>query len=595
MKSLSVLGAVVVSLCLGVAASGQTVDVPKILQEVTSHPRQTWIPAGTIEATHVEHGDPKSVSSTDVQQKINKERQDYQNNPNKIERTSELQNEKLNAIGFNVRYKLLNKWDMASTVKVIYDGDRFYWQIDLDARQDSILPDASLAGNEMTDQFNPEWNRQRIFVWDGQEYTTYSGALNQATIDAADTLPHRVTGPLTAGLIPWGYGRFSSEDLAAALAAGQIAARQNADGSIDMEITHTDGTSSSLTLDPTKAYAVTSATFKNGGAKVTYTCEDYRQVAGNWVPYEIQIERHGNSVESRLPNLEQWTFTSVSAATPSPDSFCAPLAANSVVEYSSPVSAASALYVESDRVDTRRLLAQRLAFAAAEGAQPQNCATAALQEILAQFGKSISDGDLARLPGSDGRTSLYEVKRLAQSRGLYCRGVQTNLAGLRSLGDGVQAILHLPGQNHFVVLQGIDERNVWLIDLSSRKFFYRQSLDSFPTDWPAGTALLLSDRPIPNQTTELSDSALAGFSGGAYYACNTIIQRSYIINCQGPLTGCDSCYTQYFCRLGCGEATSGSCSYQPLVRFIESPCDALPGYDCQPTGEWYSYYMRACQ
>ena len=191
---------------------------------------------------------------------------------------------------------------------------------------------------------------------------------------------------------------------------------------------------------------------------------------------------------------------------------------------------------------------------------------------------------------------MYDMKRLAQSQGLFCRAVKTDLATLRSLND-VKAILHIPGRSHFVVLNSIDDRDVWVTDLSNRKFFYRQSVDFFPMDWSEGTALLLSTRPIPSQSGELPDAALASIAGGIGYACNTLLQEYAVYYCStgGPYSlGCDGAVTVYFERWGCGQVQSGSCSSQEMVRSMESPCIWDPYSDCTITGEWYYGYMHAC-
>lgn len=598
MKSSAIALTIGVLVCLGTAAWGQqalpNTQVQDILQQVTSHPRNTWVTAGTIVATHTEHGDPKTTSETEIQSAITQASTQYAMSANTLEKSSAVGNDKANAIPFNIRYKLANKWDMTSTVTVKYDNGRFYWDIQVSSRSDSIKPaDYGVAGNDMTDQFDLSGNRHRTFAWDGQEYTVYSAGTKQARIDAAGVLPHAVNGPLTAGLIPWGYGRYTLANLTAA----QISTTKNANGTIGLKIAHTDGTSSNLTLDPARNYAVTSAVLTRNGATTTYTCSDYRKVGTNWnqVPYNIYIERRNTSKQNRMPTWERWAFSSVSVTKPAATSFQVPLVADTQVEYTAPIAAASALYVESNVTDTRGLLAQRLAYAATQGSRPQNCATAALQQIAAEFGKSVAESALTRLVGADGRTSLYDLKRLAQSQGLFCRAVQTDLATLQDL-QNTKAILHIPGQDHFVVLQGVEGRNVWLADVSSRKFFYHKSVDSFPLDWPEGTALLVSDRPIPGQATELSDATAQGITGGAYYACNVLLQEQGMAMCDGPFIGCDSTCVYYYERWGCGSASSGSCTYSTYVRESESPCDnVFGGDDCAPNGDWFDYYMRACQ
>jgi len=594
MRTWNVLLTIVVSLCLSPAAWGQRAlsgaEIQQILQQVTSHPRQTWIPAGTIQATHQEYGAAKVTDPTAIRNAIDKAVQEYQNSTDKREQTAQLQKMRLDAIPFNVRYQLSNEWAMSSRVTVKYDNGRFYWEINIDSRQDSVKPDATLASNYMTEQFNLAWNKRRIFAWDGQEYTTYSAAGNQAVVDAAGRLQRAVTGPLTAGLIPWGYGRYTL----ASLTAAQVSAQQNASGLIDMTVAPGDGSSMSLTLDPTKAYAVTKATLTHpAGPAVTYTCSGYKLVAGNWVPSTVTLERRNSDSGSGLPSSEQWTFTSISAAAPAAGSFDVPLAANALVEYCSPIAASSAIYVQSNLVDARDLLVQRLAYVAAEGSRRQNCATAALGRVALELGKSIPDSDLARLVRPDGQTSMYDLRRLAQSRGLFCRAVKTDLATLRGL-SGVKAILHIPGKNHFVVLSGVDDHDVWITDLSNKRFHYRQNVDFFPMEWSEGTALLLSDRPIPSPSGELSDAVQAATIGSTGWSCNTLLQNAYVLYCQGPLIGCESGLTVYYERWGCGTVPSGSCSETLMIRSQHCGCLWDPWYDCTPNGNWYYSYIWAC-
>ena len=196
MKPVSFLLTIVASLCLSTGAWGQQTlsngEIQKILQQVTSQPRKTWISVGTIAATHQEYGAAKVTDTATIQSEVNKAVQQYQGSSSKIEKTPELQKMKLDAIPFNVRYKLANEWAMSSHVIVKYDNGRFYWDISVDSRQDSVKPDATLAGNYMTKQFTMSWNQRRIFAWDGQEYTTYSVSGGHANVDAAGKLQRAV-------------------------------------------------------------------------------------------------------------------------------------------------------------------------------------------------------------------------------------------------------------------------------------------------------------------------------------------------------------------------------------------------------------------
>jgi hypothetical protein len=283
---------VAMSVGLSPAAWGQTplsnAEVQQILQQVTSHPRRTWIPAGTIKAKHQEHGAAKVTNTGTIQSEIARALQDYQNNPNKPEQTAQLQQMTLDAIPFNVRYQLANVHDMLSDVEVRYDGNRFYWEINVTGRSDSIPLDPSLQGNFKVEHYRQHefLNRHRIFVWDGQTYTVYSASGNRATIDTAGRLPRAVHGPLTAGLIPWGYGPYT----AANLAATPVAAVRTAAGAIEMTLTFGPGSSATLTLDPAAGYAVTKAVLTHAAGPVTtYTCAGYQSYGGNWVPSSVSI------------------------------------------------------------------------------------------------------------------------------------------------------------------------------------------------------------------------------------------------------------------------------------------------------------------
>ena len=119
-------------------------EILQIFQKLTSQPRKTWIPAGTIEATHEEYRAAKVTDPNEIERQIKERVQEYQNNPNKHELTENLQKMKLDAIPFDVRYQLSNEYTMNSTVVVRFDGERFYWEINMQSRRDSVKPDKNL-------------------------------------------------------------------------------------------------------------------------------------------------------------------------------------------------------------------------------------------------------------------------------------------------------------------------------------------------------------------------------------------------------------------------------------------------------------------
>ncbi len=571
-------------------------EILQIFQQLTSQPRKTWIPAGTIEATHQEYRAPQTTDPNEINRQINDKIREYQANPNKPELTENLQKMTLDAIPFNVRYRLSNEYTMSSTVVVRFDGERFYWEINVDSRTDSVERGEGLSSNYMTKHFDLAWNGRRIFAWDGEEYTTYSLPGNHAIVDAAGATPHVVTGPLTAGVIPWGHGYFTYENLAATKSSA-VEAYVNGQTQIQLTLANSDGSGMLFALDPAKAYATVSCSITGPGNFITSKqYSDYQYVSGQWVPTAISIQKYDAATNRLLAN-DSWTFTAISGDAPPPGSFNVQYEADALIEYFSDVTARPAMYRYSRTVDTTLLLSERLAFAASEGTQAQNCATAALKHALTELGQSVTDDELAKLvrdPNKD--TSLYEMKQFLQRRGLYCRAVKTDIQTLKSL-EGCEIILHIPGKKHFVVLDTIDGEYVWAIDLAGDKFYYHTAIEFFGMDWTEGTALLVSKQPIPIQEncTEIDVAQLGNIIGASGYSCTRLLQDHYIVYCS-YVGGCIGWYEIHYLRWGCQTAASGSCSSSVMIRYAESPCiddPENPG-GCKITGEWTCYYMRAC-
>lgn len=573
-------------------------EILQIFQQLTSQPRKTWIPAGTIEATHQEYRAPKTTDPNEINRQINDKIREYQANPNKPELTENLPKMTLDAIPFNVRYRLSNEYTMSSTVVVRFDGERFYWEINVDSRTDSVERDAALSGNYMTRHFDLEWNARRIFAWDGEKYTTYSLPGNHAIVDAAGTTPHVVTGPLTAGVIPWGYGYFTYDNLSA-IESSAVETYVNGQTQIQLTLVNSDGSQMLFVLDPAKAYAAVSCSITGPGNFLTSKqYSNYQYVSGHWVPTTISIEKY-DAGSNRLLANDSWTFTTISGDAPAPESFNVQYEADALIEYFSDVTARPAMYRYSRTVDTTLLLSERLGFAASEGTQAQNCATAALKHALTELGESVTDDELAQLvrdPNKD--TSLLQMKQFIQGRGLYCRTVKTDIQTLKSL-EGCEIILHIPGKKHFVVLDTIDGEYVWAIDLAGDKFYYRTDVAFFGMDWSEGTALLISNHPVEigGEFAEITDAQLGNIIGASGYSCTRLLQTYNVIYCDNPVVGeCGGYYEEYYTRYGCEAAPSGSCSGSRMLRYKESPCIVDP-YDpvaCDITGEWTCYYMRAC-
>ncbi|MHC4913268.1 MAG: cysteine peptidase family C39 domain-containing protein, partial [Planctomycetota bacterium] len=554
-----------------------------------------WLSAGTIVATHDEYRAPKITDLNQLNDQIGQKVQRYLSNPDKRELTEDLRKMKLDAMPFNVRYELSNECTMRSNVVVRFDGDRFYWEINVESRTDSVKRGKALRTNFMTDEFNLTWNGRRIFAWDGEKYTIYAPGANHSTVDAADNLPRGVNGPLTAGIVPWGYGLYTYDNLAATESS---AVEKIVDGrtQIHLTINNSDGSESLFVLDVEKDYAVLSCSMTGSDNSITSRqYSNYQLVADKWLPATILIERR-EAGSDRLLARDLWDITSINGDVPAPDSFVVGCADDTLIEYYSYMADEEPqVYRHSDMVDTDLLLSERLTFLAAEGLQPQNCATAASRYVAAKLGRAFTDEQLAQLvnePNED--TSLYQIKQFMQSLGLYCRAVRADIRTLRRL-NGCEVILHIPSKEHFVAFERIDNQDVWIVDLADNKFYYRTDINFFDMDWTAGTALLISDQPIDGQFTDIGDDELTQITGAQeYYKCNKVLQNYGQLMCDYVSGLCGGYFYVFEKRRGCGISQSGSCSTDIWPRYHKWLCINDPPGGCKTTGDPITYYMRAC-
>jgi hypothetical protein len=420
-------------------------------------------------------------------------------------------------------------------------------------------------------------------------------SVNQVIVNSTGRTPHVVNGPLTAGIIPWGYGYYTYERLSAAEFS---AVERDIGGQTQIYLTlkTLDGSETLFVLDPKRDYAALSCSIdKPDNSAIYQQYSDYQQISGRWVPTTISIEQYQSK---RILASDLWNFNRISGAAPALYTFNVDYKPDALIEYRSYVTNKPAIYRYSHAVDTEPLLPERLAFAASEGTQPQNCATAALKYTASRLGKNITEQRLAQLVSQpDKATSLYALKQLAQSLGFYCRTIKTDLQTLKNL-QGCKAILHIPSKNHFIVLDHIDNQYVWIVDLARNKFYDRTDIDFFSMDWSEGTALLTSNKPIQinGNFAEMDDVQLHNIIGGSGYSCTLLLQEYDVVFC-GYMGGlCGGYYEEYYERWGCESAPSGSCSNSYLLGSMDSPCINDPYYppSCTVTGDFTFYYMRAC-
>ncbi len=527
-------------------------EIEHIFQTLTSQPGRTWIPAGTIRATHHEYNEStKSITE--------------------------------------------------SSVILKYDGNRFYWDININSIDST---NESQDSNSLSrEDFDMNWNKRRTFVWDGEKYTMYFRPGNHAIVtENPIDIPIVVNGPLTAGIIPWGYGLCSYKSL---LAADSSATEEEINGKTQINLTvQTTVQEMVFVLDPAKNYAVLSNSVnRDGRLLVMTTFENHQFVGGKWIPRTITIERNNQDIQSgQFLTYDHWDFDSISTTVPEPAFFKTAYETKALVEYKSLNADKAVLYYYSDQADTELLLANRLAIVSENDVQSQNCASVAMKYAAKQLGKDANSTELSGLIDDSAElTSLDKLLQFSQQLNLYSACVKTDLASLSNLSN-CQIILHLQNSEHYIVVSHIDNENVWVIDLTRDKFYYNIKQRDFDMLWGNGVALLVSNSPLNlhGNFTSLTTSQLQNIRGGLpNYSCTELIQEYDAQYCSQVGAICCGVYRTWYNRYGCEEdENGGECSGNPPVvgnvrsHCIEDPYD--PG-SCTLTGIWYSQYMRACK
>jgi predicted double-glycine peptidase len=356
-------------------------------------------------------------------------------------------------------------------------------------------------------------------------------------------------------------------------------------------------------LDPAKDYAlIRYSAIDAAGTMRLHNYGNYQSVGDNWCPTSILIEKYETTTTPhKLTARDIWAFTAVSGATPSDAGFDVTYEYDAYVEdfsldgeplryrYSQPQPPTA------KRVDTDDIIKSRLMIVSDD--QSTNCATAAINYIAAHFGKNATLTHLTQaLAGRDTDTSLLALQRAAENIGLYTKAVQTDIAALKDLTN-CKVILHLPKINHFVVLGDIDEKYIRLIDLTSNRCYYRQSIEYFNSTWE-GTAFLLSNEPIadaPRRFAQIDPSALPKVTAGAdCEQCNNSCSDAGASQCIAVGGICLGSHTILYSRVCCGNASSGTCSASSLIYKNEETCGWDVNADCTGEGDWTSYYMQAC-
>jgi hypothetical protein len=549
-------------------------------------------------ATHTEYRAPKTTDENEINNAIEEELQAYWDGSDKPQRTEEMQRMKSEAIPFNIRYKLSNEYTMVSDVVVRYDGTRFYWAINVNSRADSVTKPVELKGNAFTTEFSLRWNKLRVFAWNGEKRINYYRPGNHATIRENRGA---VRGPLTAGVIPWGYGNYTLDALSSAESS---ATEVETDAGAEIHLTIiSDEKEETFVLDPAKDYALKLYSAVQAGSSLTIqTYDQYQSFSGNWCPGTVTIEQFdttgGSSV---LKASDTWSLTSVSNGPLDAENFVVDFEYDAFIEdFRFGDNPLQFRYLPPEEpsarnIDINKLLQNRLEILLSTESAEQNCATIALKYACGELGLEASRRGLgAIVHGAAGATTMFEMQQFVRNVGLECLAVETDLETLRTLTD-CQVVLHLPDNNHYVVLAGIDDKYVRLIDLDKDQFYYRNNIKHFENTW-GNTALIISNTPTPalGSLAKITDSRLHEIVGAASCEqCNTTAQTARTDGCDTSPCGGTELHT--FERKECGPAASGSCSESDMPTQEESPCSINPHTgDCTPGSFTESGSISAC-
>jgi hypothetical protein len=532
-------------------------EINTILSILTQNSVQTWLPAGTIQARHLEYYEAeKSV---------------YESN---------------------------------ETMR--FNGSRFCWEISLVSVGSE---DKESSGKRVIDANLLETNREKVFCWNGDTYTRYYKSSNHAVIESQGAqAPFGTYGPFSAGIIPWGYGIFTLQNLSQYTCTGS---EVWVEGQNQIHLHITDERSSpvlqmSFVLDPNKNYAMISYLLQDpqlSGIEQKYG--QYIQVDNRWIPTVITIERFLKTPQGRkVASYEDWRFETIKSDVPAAAELSVKLENGTFVESHS-LGKKSLMYYVNDQKDIKSLLDERAAFLSYSAPVQESCAAAAAQLAVRQFSRSFSAEQMEALVAQQNNkmTSLYLLKEKLEESGLYCAAVETTLESLRGIKNST-IILHLSSSNHYVILDHIDDKDVWTIDLTSRKIYWKTPAQQFLQEWKQGTALIVSDNPSNlsnNEGTLLPPLTQQQIMGGnvAGYSCTELLQDDDRQLCSDPVGWlCGGRYYRFWERYGCREdPNGGTCVGQAMPGHNYTHC--LTNFEhigwCKTSGIWYERSIRACR
>lgn len=564
-------------------------EILALFAELTQTPCTGWIPQGTIEAVHNEYSPARNADPAALESLIRQEQEAYLTDEHKPEKADWLRKMRLDAIPFNVRAKYLNEWSMSTQDVLKFDGQRFYRELNVLSRQDSLKVPQELTGNYKVARFDLFANQTRIMAWNGSEYITYNLPINDAMVNET-ARPYNFEGPAAAGLVPWGQGAFTCEGLCEMQSR---AFERTISGRTLTELTLTFSADYERTvlLDPARGLTLETRLDSYGsGNRDFYSYENYSRVGGYWVPGRILLEK--TDAQGRLKKRDEWLFTTVDTQCPPDADYTPQYRENALVRY--PRQGLAYRFTKDADIDA--LLSLRKAVAARPDVY--NCATAAIAYIAERYGVAVSESELSGLINAEGRTNLADFRGYLTGKGLYAGAFHARLEDLEGLANGV-IVLYQPLKRHFIILESATDEAYRVLNLTSASFYRPVDKAVFPMDWSEGVMMYVSTAPptLSPEIAPLSEEDIFQIDAGAGYACTLHIQDASESPCPEPQEGqCEGEYVIYYNVYGCEAAPSGSCSGTFLISEDHFSCndDPMIPNNCISAGLLYSYYAYGC-
>ena len=495
--------------------------------------------------------------------------------------------------GTHNEYSSSDNCIVESTEFIDVDGDKFYWEI-------NFLPEQTTGNISAEKTSDILGNAKRMFVWDGQRYSMYFETTNNAIVtEDTSQIPINVSGILKAGVIPWGYGKYTFENLSQC----ELSAIENYKNQIVLSIKN--AYEMELILNPADLYSVERyQLILKSGVKLVYKYSDFSLVGDKYIPSNIIIEKYDkNNTTNDLLSRDHWQISEITLSDAKQNTYTVPYKNNAYIDFYPSEVKTRLSYNYSKTTDTELLLQKKLEMISTANSSSGNCATHAVKQVFSAFDKEVGTARITTIIENQGETSLYRIRNFIRESGLQCTAINIDFNALNVL-QNCEVILYLSESKHYVVLDKINSKYAWLIDYESDKFYYRMPLRDFSLLWPDRLALIISDDmgslPSGQEISDDQAKSIIGASGRGIpnYSCTDLILEERTIQCPTQIDGdCNGRYWKYSNMYGCIEdETGGICIGSNKIGKVFCDCDIDQSNldSCDLTYSWVKREIHAC-